>query len=286
MKKDLTFGLIGTGKLGSAILAKLCGTSSLAWVVDRSLHVDWKQYIDIKFSKELHSELPAVDCILLALNDASLDPFLRSLHEEDLPICEYMCHFSGFLNNEIFESMEPFGKKCFSVHPMQTFGVLRNGVFDDVFFGAEVCDSTREFAEELINLLGGYFYELPKEITTNKPSYHAIGVAAANFLQSSIEFAKLLAENLKLPQKQLLPAILKTAFNNSLDSILNDTDFPLTGPVARCDAPSIALHKRSLAPNPLVAEIYAKQTESLALLAFERGIIDEECLGRIMGENF
>lgn len=264
----MKYGIIGVGKVGSAIAKKMLSAGKLAWVVDRSNRLGSSDYKTFASVEEIDN---LANCVIIASPDGAIAEIARKLAEKsDLP--EYVCHLSGALNIDVLGELRSKNVKVFSAHPMQTFGVSRDDVFDDIFWGIESDDNTFNAAKELVETLGGRAFKLSEKVLANKAAYHLIGVAAANFLQGVVEFSRQLANFSGLNPSEVLSPILEIAYDNSLKSIESNTEVPITGPVARCDIKTIESHLESLAGNAELAKLYKLQTEFLAnlLLSSER----------------
>ncbi len=256
----MNYGIVGVGKVGKTVAIKLHSLGLLGWAVDRSGRLGGSAIPTYKSISEIKA--PA-DCVIIATPDGVIGDVAAELSRiTALP--KYACHLSGATTVEVLSPLSLANVKTFAIHPMQTFGIERDDIFDNIFWGVESSEDGYEIACELIAHLGGNPFKLSREVLANKAAYHLIGVAAANFMQGIIEFSRQLANFSGLEPSKLLPAILKTAFDNSLRSIYANTEVPITGPVARADIATIAKHIDSLKSEKDLQDLYLLETNFLA----------------------
>lgn len=278
-------GIIGAGKLGAALAEKLQSIGLLAFVVDRSGRLSEADFPSIKLYRAIEDIDTAADFISLPVPDSEIRNVAEQLAVKfaDSPVIKSICHFSGTMPRAELSPAGVIAEKLFATHPMQTFGVSRSDVFNGIFWGIDADDNAIETADEFVRLLGGFPFPLSEVIKENKAMYHAIGVSAANFLQSAVEFSRLLTTNSNLPEKQLLLPILRTAFDNAISAINSNQDFPITGPIARADIATIEKHLESLANNEDLAAIYRDNSRALCRIAYLKGMISTKDFDNMIG---
>lgn len=281
---NFSYGVIGLGKVGYAFSATLAKKEKLRWVVTSKIHDEINLPSDVIIYKSIEEIAISVDIVAIAVNDASIRSVAEKLSKVlvEKNICKVAFHFSGASNINLLDELNSSGVRTLSLHPMQTFGAYRDDLFNGIFWGVECEKDNFQLAEQIISDVGGYPYFLSEEIIKNKALYHSVGVAAANFLQGIIEYARLLCEKLQLPQEKLLIPILKTAFDNSLIAINDQKSVPITGPVARGDVEVIQKHIDSLTLGKFDESLYKHLVQFLAKLLFEQGKINEIDLKKIL----
>lgn len=255
MKADIlkfSAGIIGAGKLGSALCDALSDLKLLKWILARSYmsQINIKHFInsEVKIISTLEeiSSLPQI--IIIAVSDSAIREVAQALgnrFKNNLKN-KYIIHCSGVLSSDELGYCNEFGAKTASIHPYQTFYYPSRENFKDVMWGIEAAAEDRDYFTEFINLLGGNSYFFDEDNIQLKPLYHSSAVAASNFLTSAIELSKLLAIESKIPAYNFLPPIINTSIKNNLRSLNIDDAGALTGPIARGDLNTIKLHIKSL----------------------------------------
>lgn len=161
--------------------------------------------------------------ILLAISDKSIESFILSY--PDIPKQKWL-HFSGALSIP----------GIYSTHPLGSFGEKLNPIdwYRDLFFMIEQSSENKDDVFLLSNLLPGLPNRSSSILSQNKPYYHSLCVLSNNF--STILFQKLfsgLEQDLGIPKEAAYVYLKQTIFN------LQNTDNPLTGPLARKDKVTI-----------------------------------------------
>lgn len=281
---NFSYGVIGLGKVGYAFSRNLATMGKLRWVVTSKSRSEIGYSECVVVYKTIEEISIPVDVIAIAVSDASIQSVAEKLKSilPEKKICQVAFHFSGALNINLLDELRNIGVKTLALHPMQTFGVYREDIFDSIFWGVECLESDRSIAEEIISDVGGKPYFLDEAIVKNKASYHVIGVTAANFLQGIIEFSRLLCEKQNLPADTLLIPILQTAFDNSLKAIKESKNVPITGPVARGDVEVLHKHVDSLSNKGFGDIEYKLLVQFLSKLLFEQGKISHNELNKIL----
>jgi predicted short-subunit dehydrogenase-like oxidoreductase (DUF2520 family) len=171
-------------------------------------------------------------------------------------------HTSGATGLGALASATANGAGAFSVHPLQTIPGA-----DADLRGAPAAVSgddrrSLRFAQRLALLLGMRPFEVPEE---SRAAYHAAASIASNFLVTLEESAVEILERAGVEDARelLAPLVLQTAANWS-----ERGREALTGPIARGDEATIALHEEALAEaGPELLETYrdlAERTRQLA----------------------
>ncbi len=277
MNKLASFGIIGAGKVGSAIITELNNLGLLNWVVERlPVSLD---FLNIQLFNSIDEIADiAVDCIVIATNDSEInnvsEQLERNFRNGSFP--KAVCHLSGAMTCAELSNLSKYGISIFAAHPMQTFGIERVDVFDNIAWGIEAEQESIEYALSFVSIFDGSPIILSDEIIRNKPIYHIIGVSAANFMQATVTFANIMAKHLELDSKVLLPSILKTAYENAIASIHSNEPIKLTGPLVRGDFKTLEKHINALSNNENITSIYKYFSLALAEIAISEKLIDSE----------
>ncbi len=266
---NYNFGIIGCGNLGFPLTLKLSQINALDFVFCRNeknqekLILNNIEHTKIIPSNQLliryfqKSNLPNV--IIIAVSDDALDEIIELLSNNlpKLTKTTYIFHTSGFLSFEPLLKLNFDKLKVFTAHPYQTFYEARPDIFTNLIWGIENGTAEKSEIDEIISTLSGIPYYLNFTKEEQKQIYHLVAVASSNFLKASLEFAKILAKEIKLNN----PEIIKQIVNRSVDDVFahfNDDEFTLTGPIARKDITTIQKHFSALAGNEELQKIYAE----------------------------
>lgn len=276
IKDIVEFGIIGAGRVGSALARKFDSLGVAAWILDRSSHVT-SAFENVRIFQSYFQNPPPARCLIFAVRDNEIISAVGTAVESlDLNGCRFACHLSGTHSIALLDTLNTFGVSTFSAHPMQTFGSDSLTTFDNVAWGLEINKSSEEFALSFVRKLGGVPLILPESVLANKAAYHAIGVAAANFLQATIAFAQHLCKQSGLDDKLLLPAIVRNSTETAINSLLSGNSIPLTGPIARGETSVVAQHIESLSEFGNSTEIYRAFSKALSYIAYSNQYISTE----------
>jgi predicted short-subunit dehydrogenase-like oxidoreductase (DUF2520 family) len=192
-------------------------------------------------------------------------------------------HLSGSVGLGVLEPAGERGAQILSVHPLQSFPDVDEGLKRLPGSGIAVTatsDAGFELGERLAREVGGRPFRLADEI---KPLYHAAAVFCANYLVTVEAIAERLfvQAGLEDPLPLLLP-LARTAFDRTFEL---GPPAALTGPAARGDAGSIARNLAALAERaPEAVEPYAALARAAADVARKAGRLSEEGLRKVEEE--
>jgi len=278
-KLNQTFGVVGCGKLGSAITAYLSKSGNLKWIVARTNYSFENAARSIEPKSIFRSindikEIP--DIIILAVNDSEIKNTAKELalkFQKQLK-GKLIFHCSGFLTAQNLKVLQSFEARIASLHPFQTFFYNSENVFDNVAWGIEAEHNEIKLAEEIVQFFKGKPVILSEEMIQNKAAYHAVAVAASNFTTAALSMSINLAKELKLPFSDLLPTILRQTVENNIKSIENSGKIPLTGPIARGDKDAVRCHISALSNHSDLLLIYKHFSFASAIIAHNEGNIN------------
>jgi len=215
--------VIGSGRVGSAVAARLR---------ERGLALGDR----------------GPDLVLLCVPD-------RSIGEAAAYVAPgpWVAHVSGATP---LAALAPHAKR-FSVHPLQTFTLLRGPEQLDGAWGAVTAetDEAREVATWLAETLGLRPFPLADE---NRAAYHAGAAIACNYLVTLRRAAGSLLEAAGAPPEALDPLMRRTIEN----------DFELTGPIQRGDWETVERHLEAIrATRPELEAMYRVLGDATAAVA-------------------
>lgn len=286
-RNGLSIGIVGSGKLGLALISEFNKLSKLRWVIARSqdskLNVINKIY-NTQIIKSNINEVNAIpNFIILAISDSQIKDYAEELADflGDKLNGTYIIHCSGFQNVDVLESLKNKGAKVGALHPFQTFYYESESLFKNVTWGIE-CDEEdyKEFSN-LVLVTEGIPLRLPQEAIENKALYHAAAVVASNYITPVMQLANQIAKSINLKEDELLATIARTTINNNLKSFKGE-NVPLTGPIVRGDKKTIEIHINAMKGKPELLRPYCQFGLATAELAFRNELISEDDFYDIM----
>jgi predicted short-subunit dehydrogenase-like oxidoreductase (DUF2520 family) len=158
---------------------------------------------------------------------------------------QWVLHLSGSLGLGALEPAESIGAQVLSIHPLQTFPDVAEGIRR--LPGSAMAVTARDeggfaYGESLARDVGGDPFPLPDEA---KPLYHAAAVFCSNYLVAVEGMAEQLFRlaGLEAPTQMFAP-LARTALEATLDKGAEEA---LTGPAARGDVGTIERNLDALA---------------------------------------
>ncbi|MER3329194.1 MAG: DUF2520 domain-containing protein, partial [Candidatus Kapaibacterium sp.] len=220
--------------------------------------------------------------IIIAVKDNDIEAVVSQfteLHQSQLKD-KLVFHTSGTLPKNCLNDLQLYGVKIAAVHPYQTFYFNEVKVLDGIAWGVDSDENDFKIISEFIEQIGGTAIKLSSDSINKKALYHISAVAASNFMALSIDLAKEIAEDSGIDANDFLPQILETTLQNNIRQIGSESP-AITGPVVRGEVETIAKHIEALGQS-INAVIYKNMCESLALMAFDKGILSGEKFEQIM----
>jgi len=150
-------------------------------------------------------------------------------------------HISGATPLDALEAASAAGHQTFSLHPLQTIPTNATDLGGAPCAVSGSSADASEVATALATRLGMQPFEVPEE---GRAAYHAAASMASNFLVALEESAASLMEAAGVPDARevLAPLVLRSAANWA-----DAGAAALTGPIARGDDATVALHLEALA---------------------------------------
>jgi predicted short-subunit dehydrogenase-like oxidoreductase (DUF2520 family) len=245
----LSIGVIGAGKVGAALAARLRDAghpvTTVAGESDASRERAATLLPGVPVQKP-SAVARGCDLLLLTVPDDMLPNVVRvladsgALHEGQIVV-----HTSGRHGLAVLAPAAAVGARVIALHPAMTFSGTSVDLerLDGCVFGLTAGPAERELAEQLVTELGGRTTWVPEEMRT---LYHAGLAHGANHLVTLVTEAMglLAAAGSDDPAATLRP-LLEAA----LDNALAHGDAALTGPIVRGDVKTVAAHLDEIRAN-------------------------------------
>ncbi len=278
LSKETTCGLVGYGKLGTALAKKLSEKFSLLWICDHGVRRKKRDAPKVVFYEMLEEIDLIPEYVFLAVNDDNLESVCVRLSEKfgsELKGKKIIAH-SGVLPLKVLDSCASKGAEIFMAHPYQTFYFAEAGVFEGVPWTVRARKNAKE-AENIVERLGGRAFRLdddPKILAL----YHASAVAFSNFTAASIALGEELASLAGIDAKIFALRIIETSIANSLKKISSSSraSAPITGPYARGDLSAAERHLAALADEETLKAAFARFALAASEIARKNGILSDE----------
>ncbi|MEV4361884.1 Rossmann-like and DUF2520 domain-containing protein [Nonomuraea sp. NPDC004186] len=278
----LTVGVLGAGKVGSALGAALAqaghriaaasgvSDNSQRWAADR---------LGVKPSRP-DEVVAQAQLILLTVPDDTLPDLVNGLATTGADLHgKLLVHTSGAYGLSVLEPAAKAGALPLALHPVMTF----TGRDDDlnkltgISYGVTAPDVLRPIAEALVIEMGG---EPVWIADADRALYHAALAGAANHMVTLIaESQELLGRiGVEHPGRMLGPLL-----GAALDNVLRLGITGLTGPVVRGDAGTVRRHVDALIlAAPEAADAYIALARLTADRALAAGLLKPEEAERLL----
>lgn len=188
------------------------------------------------------------DLVLLCVPDRAIAEVA-----EQTPVGPWIAHVSGATP---LGALEPHVRR-FGLHPLQSFSTAHGPEQLDGVWGAVTAESdeARAVGRRLAELLGLRPFDLDD---SRRASYHAGAAMASNYVVTLRAAARSLLESAGAPPEALDPLIRGVV----------DTEFELTGPIARGDWETVTRHLAVIrAERPELEELYLVLASATARIA-------------------
>ena len=206
----------------------------------------------------------AGDEVLICVPDGSIREVAERIGTASTPP-RLVGHTSGATDLEAVRAATP-SDGSFSIHPLQTVPDSETSLRGAP---AAIAGSTPEaagFARELASALGLEPFAVPDD---ERALYHAAASISSNFLIALEETAAelMLAAGVDSPRETLAPLVRRT-----VDNWVERGSAALTGPVARGDEATIAMHRDALGSvRPDLLDFYECMVDRTATVARNSG---------------
>lgn len=271
----LTVGVISAGRVGAVLGAALARAghrvTAVAAVSDASRRRAASLLPDAEV-KPPDEVAAAADLLLLAVPDDALAQLASGLAATGaLRRGTLVAHTSGAHGVGVLSPLAEIGALPLALHPVMTFTGTDVDLqrLDGAAWGVTSDEVLRPVAETLVIETGGEPSFIAEEL---RPLYHAGLAFAANHLVTLVTQAAdlLQTSGVDQPQRMLGPLL-----GAALDNALRTGDRALTGPVARGDAGTVAVHLETLARHaPDALDAYIAMGRLTAGRALASGLLD------------
>jgi predicted short-subunit dehydrogenase-like oxidoreductase (DUF2520 family) len=278
--EEFTFGIVGAGKLGMVLASQLDNLNRLQWILAKSDTAFQRTISTFGSSKQIYREIAEVDELpnmtILSVNDSSISKVIDQIcdfHSDKIK-GKYFIHCSGVMGKEVLQPIKDLGGIVAAVHPFQTFIAPKADVLKDIRWGVDADDECYDTFANFVTFLYGFPIRVMNESHKDRALYHAVAVAASNYMTTIIQLANKIADSANIDSNEFLPPIAKTTLGNNLRG-LSDKEMPLTGPVSRGDLETIDLHIQAMVGNTEILEPYCLMGLATAKMAYNSGLISE-----------
>ncbi|MET8862228.1 DUF2520 domain-containing protein [Nonomuraea sp. NPDC049421] len=278
----LTVGVLGAGKVGSALGAALAQAGhrvvAASGVSDNSQR--WAaERLGVSPSRP-DEVVAAAQLILLTVPDDALPDLVGGLASTGADLRgKMLVHTSGAYGLSVLDPAAEAGALPLALHPVMTF----TGRDDDlnkltgISYGVTAPDVLRPVAEALVIEMGG---EPVWIADSDRPLYHAALAGAANHMVTLIAESGDLLRGIGVehPGRMLGPLL-----GAALDNVLRLGIAGLTGPVVRGDAGTVRKHVDALIlAAPEAADAYIALARLTADRALAAGLLKPEEAERLL----
>ncbi|HHT0594150.1 TPA: Rossmann-like and DUF2520 domain-containing protein [Legionella anisa] len=243
--------IIGAGRLGKNIalaLSKAHLISSFS-ICNRSLESAQKATQEIGSGQVIDkiAHLPAAEVIWICCNDDAIHNAVEILtHTDVLKPGNFVIHCSGVLSSAVLAPLRKKGCLVASFHPLKAFkaNYLDPTAFYQVDCVLEGDSDVCAWLKSAFNQLGSHLITIKPEAKT---AYHAAACMASNYLITLASCSEELFLKAGI-DAQLTRRMIVNLMQGNLNN-LKQTELiaeSLTGPLARGDVQTIALHLDSI----------------------------------------
>ncbi len=229
------------------------------------------------------ADLPAQARLLFCcVPDGAVAPVARSLAGLDhaWPACT-VAHTAGALTTEALFALAVRGATTLGFHPMQTF--TRNSrpeAFEGIYVGLEGEEGAVAFGKRLVAELGARPLVIAAE---DKARYHLAASLASNFLVTLMAMAGEVLTSIGLSRQEgaaLLQPLVEGTVHNLRFQLAEDA---LTGPIARGDSETVAVHLNALATHlPHLTPFYVLMATEAVRVAVRGGRLAPDTARRLL----
>lgn len=253
-----TVAIIGSGRMATQIARALSEARvGIAGIASRTLSHAQRLAKTIGCpATDNVAQLPATDFAIFAVSDTALPQVVGQYCQAHAPRLETttLVHMAGCISLEIFEGQCPhYG----SLYPLQTFSLNHNVDFATTPLFVEGTGPDTERIEALAMKVSRRVARID---SPGRRRLHLAAVFASNFVNHLYDLAADIARQANADFDILRPIIDETA-----KKVQTMTPHQAqTGPAARADENTMALHRQLMAQSPELLEIYNLLSQSIA----------------------
>ena len=248
--KPTTFAIVGCGKVGVTLAWHLAamGLEPIGFASRRaaSAHAAAEAAGGGRVCREGREATLAADLVFITTPDAAIGPTVdRLAARKGFKAGAVVLHCSGVLPSTILAAVGGCRAHAGSLHPLQSFAspAFPRNPFKGIVMAGEGEAEALTVARKIAEGLGADFLPLQTE---HKTLYHAAAVVASNYLVTLVSVAARLLEGSGIAPEAALKVLLPLV-RGTLDNVARlGIAEALTGPIARGDTETVALHCRKI----------------------------------------
>lgn len=245
MDNKPSFGIIGPGRLGSALAIKLRQAGYPLTGITASTPKNTEKSA-LRLSSHpfsLHELVRKSQIIFLTVSDDIICAMAEKISSIPIPYGEkYLAHTSGALSSEVLRKAKEAGYITFSFHPLQSFADSEVS-FKGCFIAFEGDEEAMLLAEKMAVDLEAHPHRLSPD---QKVLYHLGAVIACGGLIALEYEALRILELAGIPRDEGLKALLPI-LRGTLNNLARlGPELALTGPFARGDIGTVQAHLDAL----------------------------------------
>lgn len=277
-------GVIGLGRLGSALAAALATSGTPVLVASRRPIADALR--DVAGIEVVTAEALLTRCetVFLAVPDRAVPEAAAALPWRP---GQEAVHHGGALGLDALAAATARGAVPGCLHPLQTFPAGGRppealALFDGIVCGVEAPEPLGSRLEALAARLGARTVRLEG---VDRALYHAAAVLASNDVVALMAAAARTWALAGLPAEAAREALAPLLFASARNVGALPLERALTGPIARGDVATVERHLRALASAPDLAALYRALAGELLTLDLGHPAEVTEALRRALGDG-
>ena len=257
--KKSSIGIVGAGKLGSALVPALLATGyNVEMIASRQIKDADKvsSLFSTVSSTTVDHLIQKCEVVFLAVPDEYVSELASSLswHSQQAVI-----HLSGTLDLEVLFVAKKSGAHVGCLHPIQTF--LKNDTpsqsiarFNNIVCGIESEPPLDIWLLDVVRSLGSSSVRLEN---IDRALYHSATVFASNYVVALLSAASRAWVSSGLPASEGKIA-LQNIMRSSIDNLTKNTFVDaITGPIIRGDCQTVEAHLKVLEAEPELRKLYS-----------------------------
>ncbi len=243
--------IIGSGKLAQNLLRACCQGEfevTALWARNTQKAEELAQAFKVPIADSLQAASVQTDMVFLAISDNAIEVIAREINTQAIVV-----HCSGILPATILRKHANYGV----FWPIQTFSEHRILNFKDIPIAIEASDEeNKRILEVVADTLGQKAIMVSQ---TQRQNLHLSAVFVNNFSNHLFVLMQDFLGRNQLSFDNLLPLILETAEKLK---VLSPAEAQ-TGPASRGDENSLEIHRKIMANEPKLLDIYNLISKSI-----------------------
>lgn len=274
----LGIGIIGAGRVG-AVLGAALRAAEHAVVGVHAVSEESRERADVLLPGVPILPIPEIlrraELVLIAVPDDALGPLVKGLADAGhWQTGQLVAHTAGRYGVGILEPARAAGSIPLAIHPAMSFTGLSLDLtrLQDCMFGVTADRMMLPIAQALVVEMGAESAVVEED---DRGLYHAALAHASNHL---VTIAGQSAELLRSVGMDRPDRVLGPLMRASLENALSAGEGALTGPVARGDVGTVAIHRAALERESVTADVreaYLAMARATAQRAVGRGLLTD-----------